>query len=226
MKRNKMSKGLFIVFEGIDGSGKTTHAGLLADYIKELDKYQDVLLTREPTWRSKELQERLKKDRDAFSDGGLMVKLFIEDRKIHTHKQIIPELEQRTIVLCDRYSMSTFAYQSAQGVPHYHLLELQKDADVLKLDLTFYFSVPAEIIKRRIKKRRSFLEKFEKNNEFINRLIDEYKNLILLSENQEFKEVLGDIIIINSNQNIDYVKEEISAAFLQLYEDWKIKKKK
>ena len=45
-------RGMFIVFEGIDGSGKTTQIERLASYIRNRDKFQSVLLTREPTWRA------------------------------------------------------------------------------------------------------------------------------------------------------------------------------
>ena len=143
-------RGLFIVFEGIDGSGKSTQIGKLADYIREVDKYQDVLLTREPTWRSKELKKLLIQEKDAFSSGERMAQLFIEDRKAHTFDQISSNLNQGVFVLCDRYSMSTCAYQSAQGVNLTRLIDAHRNDSIIIPDLTFFINVPEKIAEARM----------------------------------------------------------------------------
>lgn len=72
-----MVKGAFVVFEGIDGSGKSSQIAKLADEIRVRDKYQPVLLTREPTWRAGEIRKKLAEDRDAFSDGGRLAYLYV-----------------------------------------------------------------------------------------------------------------------------------------------------
>src|SRR3989344_253148 len=99
------TKGLFVVFEGIDGSGKTSQIERLARHIRAKNKYQDLLLTREPTWRAAELREKLQGDGDAFSDGERMAYLFVQDRKSHSGEQIALAVLERTVVLCDRYAM-------------------------------------------------------------------------------------------------------------------------
>src|SRR3989338_2438111 len=207
-------KPLFIVFEGIDGSGKTSQIELLARHIRAKDKYQDVLLTREPTWRSTELQEKLCVEGDAFSDGARMAYLFVEDRKIHTHNQIIPALEQKSFVLCDRYAMSTCAYQSAQGVPIDKLLAYHESAITRTSDITFYVSVPREVAEQRMIKRGAPRERFEKNTNFTDLLIAQYNWLAVQSFSDErVKNVIGPVVQIDGSQSIDDVELDVIEAF-------------
>ena len=112
----------FFVFEGIDGCGKTTQIGKLSERIRASNKYQDILLTREPTWRDKLIRKALEEDSDPYSSAVAMSHQFIGDRAIHWTEQIKHSLEQEVFVICDRFSLSTCAYQSAQGVPLEELL--------------------------------------------------------------------------------------------------------
>jgi dTMP kinase len=109
------SSSCFVVFEGIDGSGKSTQAALLARRLqKEGGGDLEVLHTREPT-----------KDLASIIAAGSAVRwtpedyliAFCVDREIHASSIITPALNKpKTVVVCDRYMHSSFAYQGAQGV--------------------------------------------------------------------------------------------------------------
>ncbi len=105
-----MRKGVFITFEGPEGSGKSTHIRLLADYLRA--RGRRVLLTREPGGTA--LAAGIRK---LLLDGGEglspMAELFLyeADRVQHVQETLTPALRRGTIVLCDRYTDSTLAYQ-------------------------------------------------------------------------------------------------------------------
>lgn len=106
--------GLFIVFEGIDGTGKSTQLYLLAEKLRDLG--YAVVSTREPT-----NGPFGRKIRELFVDRGVLsreeeLELFIADREQHVREVIAPALEDGCIVLCDRYYLSTIAYQGANGL--------------------------------------------------------------------------------------------------------------
>lgn len=115
-RKRRQSRGLFITIEGIEGSGKTTQAALLARALKR-DGYK-VLLTSEPggstvgrAIRSCLLNPKAKVDPLA----ELM--LFEADRAQHLSEMILPALRRGHVVICDRYSDSTYAYQGfARGL--------------------------------------------------------------------------------------------------------------
>ena len=129
--------GKFIVFEGIDGSGKSTQAGLLFHYLKERKKR--VHSTSEPTqyliggliksWLAKDWQ----------STPDCLQLLFAADRAYHLDKEIIPLLKKGVTVVCDRYSLSTLAYGA---------LELDLDwlitlnQNFIAPDVTFLLNTP------------------------------------------------------------------------------------
>ncbi len=216
MERGSVKKGLFIVFEGIDGSGKTSQIERLARYIRAQDKYRDVLLTREPTWRATELLEQLQGNADAFSNGERMAYQFVWDRKAHTDAQIKPALEQRAFVLCDRYAMSTCAYQAAQGVLLDTLLRYHEEAQTLTPHITFFVDVPREVAEARMIKRGAAPEKFEKNATFTDLLIKHYRLLAEKSLTDErLRRVIGPVVSIDGMPSLDQVGEQIQVAYGQ-----------
>ena len=107
-----MSEGLFIVIEGIDGTGKSTQAKRLAEWFQS--EGREVVLSREPTdgpWG--------KKLRESASTGRLApdeeLEYFLNDRRQHVEEVISPALAQGKVVILDRYYFSTMAYQGARG---------------------------------------------------------------------------------------------------------------
>jgi len=106
-----MSK--FIVFEGIDGSGKTTQMLKTIDLLKD---HKTLFVTKEPSTlkTGKLIKQLLKKDQDPKANAEKYVYLYTKDRAEH-NKIILKQLNQRHTVICDRYYYSTIAYQQAQG---------------------------------------------------------------------------------------------------------------
>lgn len=209
-------KGLFVVLEGTDGSGTTTQLPRLTAYIKEFSKYHSVLETREP-WKSEEIKRKLAQDENAFSDGLEMSKLYVQDRAEHCRRLITPCLNEGVFVLSDRYTMSTLAYQWAQGIELGSLLKMHSDQKILPPDITFFIDVPPEIADERIGKRGATREKFEKDEKFIREVIEYYRKLPRL---YYLRDYLGAVIVINGNQSKDKVTEEIKRRFKPIYEAW------
>jgi len=105
-----MSQGCFIVFEGIDGSGKSEQYGRLTERLK---KDYDVLATAEPTKGMPigNLIRQVLYGNEETSEESLAL-LFAADRVDHTEKKIKPALEDGKVVISDRYVYSSLAYQS------------------------------------------------------------------------------------------------------------------
>lgn len=210
-------EGLLIVFEGIDGAGTSTQVHKLAEHIDKLDKYQDVVKTHEP-WRSKEIKKKLKEDKEIYLDARESAELYIEDRAKHTHQLIRPNLKAGAIVETDRYKMSTPAYQWPQGMPLEELIEMHKSRGILVPDLTIFIDVPKEVAKKRLQKRGNKPEKFERDLNFLEKVISAYKCLVYMAQvDQSF---FGLVVAINGNQPIKKVSEDIFKVFDPLYKEW------
>jgi len=112
-----MSRGKFIVFEGIDGSGKGTQMCKAMQFVFELNKANDVYMTREPTRAFSEIRTSLAECNDDLnSTAHWYAQMFVKDRWNHIRVHIEPALRNGTHVLCDRYKHSTLAYQTTQGM--------------------------------------------------------------------------------------------------------------
>lgn len=191
-------RGKFIVFEGIDGSGKTTQAWLLADKILNLSKYFHLLLTREP-YKQVEIREILRQDNNPYSQAEKLAELFVADRKKHVQEIILPNIELGIHVISDRYKLSTLAYQSAQGVDFNKLLQMHSGLPVP--DITFFIDVPVQVAIQRMKQDSRNEQKFEKSAEFLEKLKQRYLEMPkLLNEN---------IIIINGDRDIQTIHQGI-----------------
>ncbi|MCX8012323.1 MAG: dTMP kinase, partial [Desulfobacterota bacterium] len=119
MKDKKMShrlnKGVLIVFEGIDGGGKTTQARLLYGKLKQANF--PVEISKEPTegkW-GKKLKELIKQGKNRIMPQDEL-EMFIRDRHQHIKKVVNPALKNKKIVILDRYYFSNMAYQGALDI--------------------------------------------------------------------------------------------------------------
>ena len=152
-------KGKFIVFEGLDGSGKTTQ---LYNLKKKLHDYGiKCHEEREPSDGIIGLLTRGAVTKKMTFQPETLALLFAADRFEHVTDDILPELERGVNVLCDRFVFSNLAYQSVfismEKVYSYNQLILEK----LMPDLTFFIDVPPEICEKRLKTERTHFELFE-----------------------------------------------------------------
>jgi len=175
-------KGKFIVFEGIDGSGKGTQLLRCAGFIFDLSKENDVYITREPTRDFKQLREEMRKGQEVHQNAEWYAKTFIKDRRNHVDNYILPALNKGTHVICDRYKHSTLVYQHSQGM---RLEDLQAMHEgILVPDLTLIFDLDSNIAFQR-RKGGGAIDVFDKDKEFLKVLRDNYRKLkdVLAEEN-------------------------------------------
>jgi len=120
----KLKKGLLIVLEGIDGSGKTTQARLLAGALRRAGL--EALSFREPTrgrW-GREIKEKARRPDSLTPEEELA--LFLKDREEDVARNILPSLRRKKAVVLDRYYYSTIAYQGAKGISRARIRRLNE----------------------------------------------------------------------------------------------------
>lgn len=143
---------LFITLEGPDGSGKTTQAHLLAEWLRE--QGYGVVLTREPggTEIGDQIRAVLHDPRNTAMEARAEILLYSADRAQHVAQLIRPALAKGKVVISDRYADSTLAYQGyGRGLDLERLREVTVFATGgLRPDLTLYFDItPEEGLHRR-----------------------------------------------------------------------------
>ena len=173
-----MTPGKFIVIEGIDGAGSSTQSALLVQHLRARGEL--VLATKEPTAGPAGALIRLALDKrlrgpnrsyhgavaDTGSDDAFDVRalalLFAADRMDHVHAIVEPALTQGRWVVCDRYVLSSLAYQGMElGVEW--VAEINRFA--LKPDLTLYLDAPVEATQARMTASRLTAERYESAGE-------------------------------------------------------------
>ncbi|MDQ4122906.1 MAG: dTMP kinase [Acidobacteriota bacterium] len=155
--------GIFLTFEGLDGSGKTTQLRLLADALTR--RGFDVLATREPggTILGKRIRELILEVEDAPAPLAELL-LFAADRAQHLETLVKPALAAGKIVISDRYADATAAYQGAgRGFPADKIRRtIELATDNFKPDLTLFFDLPTEKALARANSRPGELNRLDK----------------------------------------------------------------
>ena len=188
---SKPSKGVLIVLEGGDGSGKTTQAKVLSSELRR-EGYK-VKPTAEPSRSAAGRLIRRKILHGKKASPEVEALLFAADRFLHIESEILPAVAGGKIVVCDRYMYASFAYQGAQGVDMHWLREINRFA--VKPDLALYLDVPAEMGMRRIKRKRSVLEELKLQRQ----VRDEYLKLV----------EAGELTLVDATQPITKVSENV-----------------
>lgn len=200
-----MKRGLFITFEGADGCGKSTQLNLLAEYLTK--KGFEVIVTREPGAKGlgEKIREILLNYDDIVSDRCESF-LFLADRAQHIDMIVNPAVEAGKIVLCDRHTDSTVAYQGyGRQLPLDRIKMLNEMAvNGRHPDLTFVFDIDVETSMKRVGDDKDRMESAGK--EFHNRVRYGYLEIA----KQEPKRVK----VLDATKTID----EISKLVIDLFE--------
>jgi dTMP kinase len=202
MVQNKYP-GKFIVLDGLDGSGMSTQANKIVDFLNEKKQkirfgYTGVYLTKEPT--SSLIGGIIKSQltHDWKSSNECLQLLFSADRAYHLDKEIIPMLERGIAVVCDRYFFSTVAFGALKTKDFNWLLSLQKN--FLVPDLIFILKVSPKICIERIKKERFEATLFEKE-ETLKEVWENFQKLARKFKNKTF--------VINGERPVDKITKDI-----------------
>jgi len=190
-----MRKGMLICIEGIDASGKTTQAKLLVKNLNE--RGYKAVYTSEPTkgFFGQILRQKILYGNERVP-AVVEALLFALDRLEHVEKEIKPALEKEKIVVSDRYLYSSIAYQGAAGLDPAWIEEINRWA--IKPDLAIYLDVPAEVVIKRLKRKRSVMETLENQRRVRNvylRLVKEGM-LLLVDGNRPIEEIEREILEI------------------------------
>ncbi len=208
-------KGQFIVFEGVEGSGKTSQLEQTREWLinEGLGKAIDVIQTREPggTELGQTLRSLLLNDHYLQIDDRSELLLYAADRAQHVNQFLKPQLEAGKIILCDRFIDSTTAYQGyGRGLDLALIQQLNTMAtDGLENDLTLWLDVEVETGLQRVQQRGKRDRVEQADITFHQRVREGYIKLA--------KQFPHRIIPINANQSPQQVQADIQKTLLSRF---------
>lgn len=169
--------GLFVVFEGIDGSGKTTQARRLADTL--VSNGYCVTLTAEPGGTPFGARIKSLASEDPGISPITRLALFGAARAQHMADVVLKALRDGEIVICDRFFLSTMVYQGAQGIPAAQIEAMQKAvAPNMVPDVLIYLDLDPKIARKRSLDRGEPLSVFEKTPGLMEQIHRSYQNFL------------------------------------------------
>ena len=198
-----MKKGLFIVFEGGEGSGKSTILEKIYNWLLEENK--NVVKTREPGGIkiSEQIREIILSSENEKMDGKTEALLFAAARRQHLVEKVIPALIEGKIVLCDRFIDSSLAYQGyARGYGIEEIYKINSFAiGEYMPDLSILFDIEPSIGLDRIKKNSS-----REVNKFHNKVREGYHEVLKTNHK---------MIKIDASKSIEEVFEDVKEIILK-----------
>ncbi len=203
---------MFITFEGLDFSGKSTQIFLLRERLE--NRGEEVVVIREPggTSISEKVRDILldKKNQEMVFETELL--LFSASRAQLVREVILPHLEKKHFVLSDRFHDSSVAYQGfGRGVDIETIMEIQRFAIGKAIpDLTFFIDIPLEMIESRKIKHKIELDRIElMKNDFYTKVREGY--FFLAEKEKRFR-------VIDGTKTKEEVHQEIM-KYIELYEN-------
>ena len=204
-------RGVFISFEGPDGSGKTTQIRLLSEYLKE--KGYDVLMTREPggTRISEDIRKIILDPENIEMDDMTEALLYAAARAQHVAQLIKPAVEEGKIVLTDRFMDSSIAYQGyGRGLGDKIRIINEYAVGGTHPDLTFFLKLSPEEGINRAGKRQG-LDRLERESlDFHNAVYEGYLELAKIYADR--------YVVIDASGSVEDIAEEIRAKFEEYVE--------
>jgi dTMP kinase len=199
-----------ITFEGIEGSGKSTQMRLIAQYL--IEKHVPLLITQEPSGTDigRKIGGILFNRGHYYMCAETEAFLFCAARAQHVRELIIPALNQDNVVLCDRFSDATYAYQgAARGLnPEFIRVINEYSSMGLKPNLTLLFDLPVEVGLQRALERdnrlkdSSFSDRFERESLIFHNKVREGYLDILKKEPERFR-------LIDATGDVNKIQEEV-----------------
>jgi dTMP kinase len=210
--------GKLIVFEGVEGAGKTTQMQQLIHYLRSSSwKIGPLVATREPGGTELGMALRrllLESHSEEFVSNRTELLMYAADRAQHVETFLKPELEKGSIVLCDRFTDSTIAYQGyGRGLKLSLIKQLNAIAtDGLQSDLTFWLDINVESGLTRVRARGECDRMEQADLEFHQRVQKGFTELAQQNPDR--------IVRINADRSESEISEEIQAIFSQKLEKW------
>ncbi len=205
-----MNKGLFITFEGPDGSGKTTVSTEV--YKRLLNEGYDVIYTREPG--GIDIAEQIRKvildPANTAMDIRTEALLYAASRRQHLVEKVLPALAQDKIVICDRFVDSSLAYQGVgRGIGMEEVFQINQFAIEGKMpDKTIYLDIDAEVGLQRIG-NRAFKDRLDQESlDFHSKVMEGYK--------QVFEKFKDRMILIDASKDPETVIQAATHEVVKL----------
>lgn len=203
-----LAKGILIAVEGIDGSGKSSLAKNIFDYLS--NNHYPALLTKEPgdSGLGQHIRSIVQNKTVSICSKAEFL-LFATDRAQHFDEVILPHLAQKKIVISDRMADSSLVYQGyGRGLDIPTIKHINEWAmNGRNPDITIYVKVSPDVAAQRIAARNAALTSFEKEKQdFILKLVQGFDTLY---KNR------NDVILIDGNQSFQQVSTQTKTALLQ-----------
>ncbi len=206
---------MFITFEGIDASGKSTQLELLEAELKK--KGFNVLVTRQPggTQIGQLIRQILLDPDNVQLVPEAEVLLYMADRIQHIKEVILPALAESRIVLCDRYHDATLAYQGGGRQLDLSWIKQLQEKHIIEPDLTLWFDISVEQSQKRLKQRNQSLDtencRLESEDSlFYNRVRSEYVRLCRIKSDHFVQIKASDSIPLIQRHVLKIVLDRIS----------------
>ena len=213
MGEQGMSKGIFIAFEGIDGSGKSTQIQMLANRIQQegIRCYQTCEPSTGPigSLTRQILTGRIK------TDNRVIAAMFAADRLDHLLNEvdgIVSKVENGICVITDRYYFSSYAYHSVDVPMDWVIKTNEESAKVLRPDVTVFIDIDADTAMERITKNRFHTELFEKKSRLEKVRSNYLKAFDLLKEEEN-------VVVVDGTKTPEEISDLIWSQVKRFFEE-------